>query len=142
MRTQDEIGARVGERQEMDMLGFEWHEYLPYLDFEHAKEYLKPEITTETWSGGKPIDVDALKAEMIDYVPFAWEKANGFRGISASRSLSHFLAWFWLLGENEMVEMLDSDYEFYGKDQLRDITGWLGLDPDKFDDGVRQNEEY
>lgn len=142
MRTQDEIAARVRERMDADFLGFEWHEYLNYLDLEHAREFLKPgaEITAEEWEY-EPVDAEKLRARILDYLPFAWDKANGFRGISASRSLSHFTAWFWLMGEDAMAEAMGRHYEFYGKAQLVQVTQWLGLDPAQFDDGVRRNQE-
>lgn len=142
MRTQDEIAARIRERVENDFLGFEWHEYLLYIDLEHAREFLRPgaEITAEEWKY-EPVDAEKLRARIVDYISFAWDKANGFRGISAGRSLSHFTAWFWLLGEDAMVEVVDGHYEFYGKDQLVRVTQWAGLDPALFDDGVRRNQE-
>ena len=40
-RTQNEIIKRIEARKERDMFGFEWQEYVAYLDYEHAKTYLK-----------------------------------------------------------------------------------------------------
>ena len=142
MRTQSEIVERIEKVREMDILGFETSEYPPYLDFEHARPYLKEGTTEKDWASHPELTDEAVKAEMRDYIEFAWKKANGFRGISAGRSIGHYRAWFWLLGEAEAeTELSEENYEFYGKDQLVWITEWLGLDPEKYDDGVRLNEE-
>lgn len=135
-RTQDEIVARIEERKADDFLGFEITEYISFLDYEHAKPYLKDDVTSDDWDGP---ETDPRHI-MIDYMEFAWEKANNFRGISASRSLAHYVAWLWLDGDEEIWPMLD-DYEYYGKDHLRRICEYLGLDPDEYDDDVRLNKE-
>jgi hypothetical protein len=135
MRTQDEILERIRERKDEDMLGFEWHEYVAYLDFDHAKEFLKDTATAEDRNQA---DINGLRQVMIEYMPFAWDKANNCRGISAGRSLAHYVAWLWLAGDDELLGALD-DYEFYGKDELVRICEHLGLDADTWDDGVRTN---
>ena len=138
MRTQDEIVARIRERQPHDFLGFEVMEYWPYLDYEHAKPFLKEGVKPEEWTD-RP-DIAKVKQVMVDYMPFAWEKANGCRGISAGRSLSHYAAWLWLDGDDKLWPTLEH-YEFYGKDQLRAICAHLGIDPDKWDDRRRVNSD-
>ena len=55
---------------------------------------------------------------MKDYISFAWEKANGKRGISANRSIDHFKGWLWLLGDEEGIEYLKTNYAPYGKPGL------------------------
>jgi len=140
MRTQEEIVTRIEERKEDDMLGFEWTEYLNYLDYEHVKQFLKPDTKKKDWTWG-PRKSPSPKSVMVDYMPFAWEKANNFRGISAMRSLSHYTAWLWLDGADELASSL-GQYEFYGKPHLCTICKYLGLDADKWDDGVRANKEY
>lgn len=142
MRTQSEIVERIEKVREIDFLGFETGEYTFYLNFEHARPYLKEGTTEEQWASHPELTDEAVKKEMREYIEFAWEKANGFRGISAGRSIDHYRAWFWLLGEAEAeTELNEENYEFYGKNQLVWITEWLGLDPEKYDDGVRLNEE-
>ena len=56
------------------------------------------------------------------------------------RSLSHYTAWLWLDGADELASSLDQ-YEFYGKPHLCAVCKYLGLDADKWDDGVRANKE-
>lgn len=140
MKTQDEIVARIEARKEQDVCGFETHEYLPYLDYAHAKPYLKDEVVADDWHG--PRDQSKVKDVMKDYMEFAWGKANNCRGISASRSISHYVAWLWLDGQTEMADTLEDDYEFYGKPQLVRVCEYLGVDHKQWDDGIRSNVEY
>ena len=134
MRTQDEIVGRVNKVKEYDMFGFETSELIVYLDFEHAKPFLKDDVTAEQWQ----VSTKTPREEMIEYMPFAWEKANNERGISAMRSLMHYAAWLWLDGNDVLAEKI-GDYEYYGKPQLIAICKYLGLDPNKWDDGRRVN---
>ncbi len=137
MKTQDEIVTRIRDRKGQDPLGFETSEYLDYLDFAHAKEFLKPEVTPEQWeevySKAKTPE-DAIK----DYMPFAWDKANNCRGISASRSISHMIAWLWL-DKKDWSEI--DDYEYYGKPQLLRICEEYGIDWRALDDNHWTNDE-
>lgn len=138
MRTQTEIVERLESRRAQDVFGFEVSEYVRALDFEHARPYLKEGVTAEEWEPDLMTD-DAIRKCAVDYMDFAWEKANGCRGISAWRSLAHYQAWLWLLGDDELWPTL-SDYEYYGKPELRRICEYFGLDADHWDDGVRTNE--
>ncbi len=140
MRTQEEIVARIKAREANDVFGFEVSEYVDYLDFEHAHPYLKEGVTEDEWEG--PRSLTEVKDAMKDYMEFAWGKANGCRGISASRSISHYVAWMWLDGQTEIADTLEDDYEFYGKPQLVQICEYLGIDHKQWDDGRRSNEEY
>lgn len=113
---------------------------VPYLDYEHAKAYLKPDVTKERWEEDlSENSYEHIKKLIVDYIPFAWRKANGCRGISAGRSMDHFKIWFWLIGEDDISEMCDGYYEYYGKAQLIKITEWAGLNPKDFDNGIITN---
>lgn len=139
--TQDEIAARFAARRETDVLGFEVHEYLEWLDFKHAKPFLKPAAAEGEWGVDfKPLTRTEMLARMLGYMPFAWAKANDCRGISASRSVMHFVAWTWLAGDREFSdEILSMDYQNYGKEILIAICErykWSWAD---WDDGARTN---
>ena len=142
--TQDEIVKRFEERKNGDILGFEITEYLSALDFEHVKCFLKPEAKSEEWSNGK-WDRESVLARMLEYMPFAWEKANDCRGISANRSIMHYIAWIWLAGEPrfaaDVEQMFDKEYCYYGKLILEAICKYYGWDFSKWDDGVRTNTD-
>jgi hypothetical protein len=130
MRTQEEILHRIEERDEFDIFGFEFDEYITALDFEHAKQFLKEGTTEAQWNESIDENNDeALRKAMIDYLNFAVEKAVNHRGISASRSVAHYLAWFWLLGDNEMVAFIEDkdNYPQYGAPILAKAHERLGV---------------
>lgn len=140
MRTQEEIVERVRLRKPQDFFGFEITDLISYLDFEHGKQFLKEDskMTAEEWE--KSRETRPPKEVMSEYMPFAWEKANNYRGLSSARSISHYQAWLWLDGNEELANSIE-DYQYYGKPQLVEICNYLGLDPNQWDDGVRRNSE-
>ena len=146
MRTQDEIVARIDERKQGDPFGFEWHEYFTMgLDFAHAQPFFgkDAEVDEEGWDD--PLTDDQIHAKMEAYMPFAWDKANNCRGISASRSVQHYVAWLWMVGEDELAAWCADDvanYEHYGKEILIRICEHFGWDWEQWDDGVRRNTDY
>jgi hypothetical protein len=138
MRSQDTILERFKQSRKTDVFGFECSEYLIYLDYVHAKPFLKDGVTE--WATE---DLSKVRDKIIDYLPFAWEKANSCRGLSANRSVMHFVAWVWL-DENPLSEWLDrweDNYEFYGKPILEKISEAYGFDWKSVDNGRRQNNE-
>jgi len=144
MRTQEEIVNKLHVvKDEDDLLGTITSDLLVYLDFEHAKSFLKPETTKEQWAEiQKPLNKDTLLKQMREYMSFAWDKANGCRGLSAGRTMSHYTAWTWLLGDENVFGDL-GDYEYYGKDNLVKLCKYYGWDDLLLlDDGIRSNSEY
>lgn len=133
-RTQEEILKRIDEVKENDAFGYQTTDLLEYLEFESAKKFLTPDVTKDEWKQQE----NTPREVMIDYMDFAWQKANDKRGLSASRSMEHYTSWLWLDGDEELYKTLEN-YEFYGKPQLVKICEYLGLDPSKYDDGVREN---
>ena len=99
---------------------------------------MKETVTEAAWAdaGIVPRDRASVVAGMLEYMPFAWKKANDGRGLSAARSMSHFAAWTWLAGD-DLGDL--TEYEFYGKDNLVRICEHYGWDPKKWDDGRRVN---
>lgn len=136
MRTQQEIVEKINSLSDY-IFDFERQDLLVRLDYENAKPFLKPETTQEIWDKARS-KILPVREQMIDYMPFAWEKANDKRGISAYRSICHYSAWLWLEGNDSLSEEI-GDYEFYGKPQLIKICEYLGLDPNQWDDGIREN---
>ena len=137
-RTQDEIVARIRTRKNHDFLGFEVVEYVNYLDYAHAKEFLKRKSTEKQWG-----EVEAKSPENVikDYMPFAWDKANGCRGISASRSIEHMVAWLWLDGKDWLEKDYDENYQYYGKPQLVRVCEEYGIDWRALDNDRWRNSE-
>ena len=138
-RTQDEIVARIKTVAKDDFFGFERTDYLECLDYEHAKEFLKEDTTESQWL--EALNKAKAPAESImEYMPFAWDKANNCRGISASRSISHMTAWLWLHGDEELFNRFaQEEYRHYGKEKLIVVCEAFGIDWKALDDGVRTN---
>lgn len=129
-RTQDQIVDRIEARTSSDHLGFEVNEYLPYLDFQHARKYLNEGTTEARWAEAKGDYVEP-RQKMIDYMAFAFQKAHGERGISANRSIQHMIAWGWLVSDEiglEIQRLYDQEYDNYGLAILRNICDILGID--------------
>ena len=136
-RTQEEIVEKLERVKQDDFFGFKTTDLLGYLDYEHAKPYLKEGCTKEEW-GLKLNDRESILAEMKDYMPFAWDKANNQRGISAGRSMAHYNVWVWMLRDEEVFGDLE-EYQYYGKDNLRKLCDTYGWDANQWDDNIREN---
>lgn len=137
MKTQEEIISRIQNIKKSDMFGFETNGLLEKLTFENAKPYLKEGTTKEEWTT-EEINRETILKEMLDYMPFAWEKAKGFRGLSAGRSMAHYKIWVWLIGD-DLGDL--QNYQFYGKDNLVKICEHYGWDHAQWDDGIRSITE-
>lgn len=143
MRTQQEIIDKMKAVEDNDFFCTIRSDLLNYLDYPNAKPFLKPEATEEEWNKAKStLTRENVLKEMLDYMPFAWDKANNFRGLSAGRSMDHYTAWVWLLGDEDVAAIGDlKGYEFYGKDNLVKLCQRYGWDAKQWDDGVRKNSE-
>jgi len=113
MRSQDDIVRRFEERKNDDPFGFEVTEYIYAMDLEHATPYLNEGVTD--W---KAETKDETLAKAIKYLTFAFGKAEDERGISANRSIQHYIAWLWLLEEDDLLKRVkheyDTNYHAYG----------------------------
>lgn len=131
MRTQQEIIDRMVERKEDDALGFEADEYVYFLDFAHAKKLLSGINNAEWNKVYKEPTRENVIGQMQDYLNFAWRKADNERGISANRSIMHYIAWIWLAGDDDFLQQVqdeyDNNYSDYGKPILRMIEAYYKL---------------
>lgn len=143
MRTQNEILEKLKELKiEGDVFGVKSGDLIEYLEYENVKSFLKEGVTEEEWEP-RALTEETVKKEMSDYMEFAWGKANDCRGLSAGRSMCHYTAWVWLLGDDAVKRFGDlEEYEYYGKENLGKLCKFLELDSSKWDDGVRSNTEY
>lgn len=138
-RTPDEIIDRIADIKEDDFFGAETNNLVAYLPFELAKPYLDDTVTETAWTEYRT-KVKSPLDSMRDYLPFAWDKANNCRGLSAGRSLMHIRAWLWLAGYDELVDRLP-DYEYYGKPQLVMCSVLVAFNWAKVDNSVWTNGE-
>ncbi len=135
IKTQQQIVNRINAIKKDDFFGWQTGDLIGYLDFEHAKPFLKDDATAEQWEDAR--EKRSPKERIDDYMEFAWDKANNCRGISAGRSLEHMKAWVWLDGGNDLLDILSQDYDHYGKPHLVAICehygiNWRALDNDEW----------
>lgn len=125
IRTPEEIVARIEVMQDDDDLtGTGMMELVARLPFSFAKPYLNDNAVEDGWT---PLTLsrEDLLARMLDYMPFAWGKVQKRRGLSANRSMAHFSAWVWLLGD-DLGDLMD--YDDYGRANLIRICNHYGWD--------------
>ncbi len=130
--TIEEIGERFEARCKDDILGFEVNIYANYMTYKQIKSHAKDSLTEESWGKVPTLNRDDIIKEMREYITFAFDKAHGERGISASRSIEHFIAWTWLAGDivfsTQIEEEYDQNYHGYGLPILIKICKHYGFD--------------
>jgi hypothetical protein len=130
MRTPQEIVDRIKKVQPDDMFGFQLGDLLPYLPWEQAKEFLneegKKEFEGGKWKYEEPTKENITKV-VREYMEFALGKAENHRGLSAGRSIEHFKAWIWLLGDEDYGAINWDEYENYGAPILRQVCERYGI---------------
>lgn len=127
MKNAQQILDRIEQIKSKDVFGIQCDDLVSYLDFDDAKPFLEPDISEVHWEK----ETKTPKQLMTEYMPFAWEKANDKRGLSAMRSMSHYTAWLWLDGDEELYPTLEN-YTDYGIPQLIEICKYLGIDHQQF----------
>ena len=145
LRTQEEIIARIEWLADdfRDFAGAGRGDLVEFLTFENAQKFLKPEVTAEQWADTfKEVTLENITLAIKDYMPFAWEKANDCRGLSAGRSINHMEAWIWLTADQELIDAFEAvQYQHYGKEKLIFVSEKFGIDWKALDDGVRTNTD-
>jgi hypothetical protein len=138
-KTYEQIVQKVRDLRDNreDILGFQTVDLVSMLPYSFAKEFLSGKVSEEEWKEPLPYEEDKIVEQMREYMSFAWDKANNKKGISASRSMSHYTAWIFLLNDEDNFPNL-LNYEYYGKENLAKICTFYGFN--NADDGVRENE--
>ena len=126
MKTPHEIVAYL---QGGDPLGFKTSALIQFVPFEIARPLLKDGCVASDWPAAKPLTEEAILGAMRSYMEFAWEKARDHRGLSAGRSIHKMQAWCWLLGNEGLVRLCDSNslYPPYGAPILKAICDRYGF---------------
>lgn len=140
MKTQKEILAKIKEVRNDDFFGVKTTDLVFSLPYKVAKKFLNKETTEEEFNRDNHLTDEKVVKEIKKYLPFAWDKANNRRGLSAARSLEHFSIWLWLIGEDALAEEIQT-YEYYGKPQLVAISEKFKVNWKKLDDGSWGNNE-
>lgn len=115
IRTTDEILKKINEGFKNDIFGFGVSDIIEALPFEHAKkfytdEFLNKPDAKEIHEKEQLKTKDDVLKRMKDYLEFAYRKAENQRGLSADRSIQHYIAWAWLI-DDEFYKWLENEYE-------------------------------
>lgn len=136
MRTTTEIVERINAIRDTDMFGFRVGVLVAYLPFEDARPFLREDAKASDWPEPLARDRVSIIEEMRHYMGFAWTKALGHRGISASRSTEKFGEWVWMLGDDP----IEADYQNYGAPILFAICERYGFRAPETEDARRMGE--
>lgn len=128
MRTRDEILNRFNTVN--DFFGTQQGDLLSFLPYEDAKPHLNDDYVAKVEAGQEVwTPLTDPKKEILEYLGFAYQKAEDQRGLSAIRSMLHFKAWIWLDDEdfyNEIMLDMENGYDDYGKGILDKIAAHYG----------------
>lgn len=138
IRTDEEIISHIKEIKDEDFFGDVIGYLTLYLSYSVAKEFINID---ENEYKNLPRDSNSIQSEILDYMDFAWDKANCKRGLSANRSLCHMSAWLWMLGETNIANNIFKEYSHYGKPQLRAICEHFKWEWQQWDDNEWCNGE-
>ncbi len=141
MRTERDIINRVKDIAEDDFFKWQSNDLLYYVSWDCLLEVRDEKEAKATQAEWAERPAQNLKDEIIEYLPFAWDKANNCRGISSSRSIEHLLAWAWLHSDALYEGLTNVEYEFYGKPQLVFISEAFNVDWKELDNGQWGNDE-
>jgi len=129
MKTQKEILQKIKDVSADDCMGIQRQDLISSLNFENAKPYLNENTTEKEWNKNVSDTDEKVKAVMIDYISFAYDKVLSQRGLSAERSMDHYTSWLWLIG----ADLGDiTNYSDYGIENLNKISDFLGLDASSY----------
>lgn len=129
MRTIDEIRDRAADIADDDFFGFRVStlaEVVPFDQMASIGVTLKEEATAEQWETQRLATVDAVLESAVDYLKFAFGKAENHRGLSASRSVDRMGEYLWLLGL-DTDEFEAAEYAQYGMPKLKVAADLLGV---------------
>jgi len=125
MKTQEQIIEKIKNAPDSFVGHFTQDALMDYVTGENAAKHncTAGLISAEEWQNEvtKPVERDSIVQRMREYMVFAWEKWEDDRGLSVARAHVKFLAWVWLLGDEDEVEEheIPSEYfcnvcDFYG----------------------------
>ncbi len=125
----DRINGR--EMKERDVFGFGREALLTFVPWEQgvATGIIKSETAQKDWeTATEPLTEEAVRARILDYLEFAWTKIEGHRGLSAGRSVHKLREWFWILEDEEAVNILEDEslYPPYGAPAVARVSERIG----------------
>lgn len=117
-----------------DMLGFKIAVMNDYIPVQYGAAIFNPEFIKAVMAGKEkhePIDdIYECAQDFLDYMVFAWMKAENERGISASRSIEKLGAWLRIMGREDLHDLIHDNglYNPYGAPALIKVCKELGID--------------
>ena len=134
LKSQDEIKLKWEDiKNEKNMFDFRPEVLIEYLPFDFVKPMLKDEYLLKIESGEESwvqiTEIDICAKAFLDYMEFAWGKAEDERGISASRSINKLSMWLWLMSREDLSETIQQDhlYNPYGAPALIEVCDVMGI---------------
>lgn len=131
-RSQGELLEKYNSRS--GFLDFYGSVLLDFMELETAKPLLKEESVTDYESGKEKWAVvntiEEAAQDFLDYMVFAWMKAEDQRGISATRSVQKLAAWLWVMGCDDLAAQVEDEglYNPYGAPALIEVCTGMGID--------------
>lgn len=128
-----QVKARYESVGKEDFFGWAGEVLLDYISFEDAKEYFKSDYVEEVKSGATKhttvTDINEAAQDFLDYMNFAWGKAQDERGISAGRSIMKLREWLFVMNRPDLAEEIDREdlYPPYGAPALISICEKMGI---------------
>lgn len=130
MRTQEQIVERLNTSPVC--FDFAREVLVEFLDYEHAKPHLRPDVTAEEWAReALRYTRDVIISQMRKYMAeYGWPKCIDHRSLSAGRTVQKMAAWMWLLGDDEGVAFAENknNYLNYGAPILKFVCERYGFD--------------
>jgi len=134
LRTQEEILEKYKEYEDDGrMFDFRPEVLLEHLSYENNSQFLSDEYKAKISSGEINYSFvdNVLEAtqDFLDYMVFAWMKAQDERGLSASCSIQKLSAWLWLLNREDLESKINEDglYNPYGAPALVEVCKALEI---------------
>lgn len=134
LRTQQELAAKFDKLQnDAGIFDFRSEVLMNYLDFESAKPHLKEDYVKEVEAGTKQWNkittIEKCAEDFLDYMKFAWGKAEDERGLSASRSIQKLSMWLWIMNRDDLRRIIEDDdlYNPYGAPALIEVCNEMGI---------------
>lgn len=135
LRSQDELSKKFDElRKTVRFIDFRPEVLINYLSFENAKPHLKEEYVKEVEAGTKQWEqitsIEKCAEDFLNYMKFAWGKAEDERAISASRSIQKLGMWLWIMNRDDLRRTIEDDdlYNPYGAPALIEVCNQMGIE--------------
>jgi hypothetical protein len=135
LRTQEEISQKIEEyAKEPNLFDFRPEVLVQHLEWDLAKKCLTDEYVAKVEKGEEKYeyitDIKVVVKDFLDYMVFAWGKAEDERGLSATRSIQKLSAWLWLLNRDDLVSVITDDdlYNPYGSPALIEVCNQIGVE--------------